>query len=320
MDCFQNLILTFLYYQNCNVNLVGSTWPWKFYIFEGQNIINNYFVSQKALMHFYGYDLLENKIEDDDILSSITNALQKDCIIVNTDQYFIKHHYKDIYQKLHGEHSLILLNYNKTMNSFFGIGVMPEFKGYIEQQEIVDGIKSFPNDNRGHMSYYWLSRNEQYRVKSEKVIFFDFINELKEIKKNRKCNLEHNDMALKVEVMNLKELYYMFKTSFTSDEIAFKNWYGKISKDRWYWEIDRVGKCYLAYMNTGYVKKMYNSIQWNEIITLTSKINDDISIAFKHMYKYYLTGKEQLYINGLDILKNSIDLEKTLIDMVLNSF
>lgn len=317
IDCFQDLLLIQLKNMGRKIELTSSVWPWRFYELENKTVRNYYFLSPNTLRDIFCVELVEKQIDQNNILSSVKNELINNAIIINVDQFYISHHYRDIYQKSHGPHSLMLLDYLDS-DIFIGLGVAPKYKGKIDKMEIIDGILNFPKDNKGYMSYFYLSQSVGTSFKSDEDIYKGFLIDIeRELYRN---SIFHDNILgrQKGTEINLHELFNRIDREYKKGMDSFKQWFQPFSEAQWYWNIDRPGKCLYAYVKTEFFQSKYKSKDYDMILDKIEQFNHLLIRSFRFLYKSYITTKEKPYRNAIEMFNQILTLEESLKKNILN--
>jgi hypothetical protein len=292
VDCFQNLVLILLHAFGTDICVFGSTWPWVFYKTSGpDSIIFKYFVSQRSIRDLAGYELIESDITGD-INDFIVNEVKEHEIIVNVDQYYVKHHYPDIYLKTHGPHSLLLLRHDENKSAFYGMGVIPQFKGWFEKDEIVTGIESFPRDNAGYMKCYRLKKIQDWVMPTKDEIKNLFLESMV-------TDLSYENM----EVLKLQDIFNTFEMIYTNKDVDYLN---NITKERWFWEIDRLGHILTFYLSSDNYSPIVSVRDRQQMVSLINELSNKLVVSFRKIYKYQLTRNDATFEDGLRILKDVV--------------
>lgn len=293
LDCFQNLVLSLIKNAGHDPRLFGSVWPWYFYLDKFESVRPYYFVTQQAIMELTGGELTEHCLNSD-VICELAQLVLKYPVIVNVDQFYIKHHYKDIYNVKHGNHSLMLLEYNKDLRSFWCVGIMPTYCGWIDEAEVMESILSFEKDNIGYLKCYTYSASVYPIFNNPIMLTRRFINSIL---------LAENDKG-----MFLNGLYDRIK-NFLSNENTFEN---GIFTQRWFWEIERSGKFVSEFIKSPYCDSQLIPIGKDELLYEMNIINRNLGFSFKLLYKYYLVGKKELYDKALLLLNEAVEVEQNL--------
>lgn len=144
----------------------------KDYVNKEVAIVNKIICNNERMKTLYNISLVQ-KTFDLNITADIRKIVTDMPIIVNLDQYYVPHHYPHIFNKQHGRHSLLLLNFDQKQGVFC-LDTMPEYKGFIDCESLAMGIKSFPY-KFGHLKYCWLeSEKINYKFRSRNVVYIFF--------------------------------------------------------------------------------------------------------------------------------------------------
>lgn len=289
IDCFQNLILSILSSQDIDPCIFGSKWPWTFYKEKSTDeIFYQSFVNEKVLMEFCGYKLIEYNIDTSSI-EDLRNLVKNYPIIINVDQFYISHHYPDIYNTKHGPHSLIIEAYDNSNLRFFAIGVLPKYKGWISTEEI---LKSLNSNHVESKKVYWLEK--QYEVGNlEDKVKTSFINSLAE-----------SETFENFDFFQMNEMYDIFKRCLKNYQ--FYDICVDASKKRWFWEIGRLGKIFYYYVKSNKFFPISDKVNKEKILLEIKNIDRGLSVSFKKIYKVLLTKDEMSLNDALAILEKTI--------------
>lgn len=311
IDCFQNLILSLINQAGVDLRLLGCMWPWIFYKFDKNEIKNHFYINNEMLKNLFGYALKKDVITGD-LVKHLADKSKTHPLIVNVDQFYIRHHYPDIYQKRHGEHSLMILDYEESSQLAQVVGVMPDFKGVLDFKELEIAIKSYADYFERPPEFYFLEKiSDPSTNEADSFAFNCFMKSLNMI-------LINTDTQLKVDVMDLVEMCHLFNNS----KNALQNQnscYTLLSKSRWYWEIDRPGIMFMAYMETNSFKRNMIPDNLQEIYLMTKDINKNISNSLKLIYKAFVSTNEKLFKERIDALTDVIYMEEKLKELIVHS-
>ena len=266
IDCFQSLLLMLLEKEGLQTYRLGSIVPWQLILEKNDyGLIKVHLpivVSDKKIFEIFGVNVVR-KFFRDDIRKELSDILKKTSIIVNIDQFHVPHHYTHIYKKKHGQHSLLLTKYNDTTVSC--IDLIPDYNGEIEIKELVEGIKSFPeNDIRKQYLYLEKKENMNTDLKMELV---NCINKI--FDKNNKTIFHLYDIIEEhIDVINEEEYW---------------KWLDFILMGRWLWNFDRPAKFFLIYLEN--ILPVFNmNIEFFEMKQKVEKINNFFFVSLRKLY------------------------------------
>ncbi len=319
--------------KNIDGCIFGSVWPWKFYkARKADQILYPYFVSETALQKLIGCRLVENDIRDhvdssgeykdtrskdhkdinrNNITGALTKALQFHSVIINIDQYYVSHHYPDVYHVSHGVHSLLMLDWDYQKAAFYCIGVFPQFKGWISRDEIETGIIfGFRELNDAViLKYYYLDGLQTSGLNLKKVLKNNFIDDLNLIGSSDD-DKRFNDSDSDYELIGISGFLRMFAEMHSSGRDAFTKRFQAIGKERWLWEIERPGLILLAYLESGIYSPFRDPDQniiadkkAQDIIADIKAINNQLVLSFRKIYKYSIVNQDEIFETGMRLLQ-----------------
>lgn len=301
IDCFQNLLLTLIKNKNTNPCIFGSVWPWFFYRKENTEIIlYQYFVSEKSIKELSGHQLIESNIQGN-VIENLGDNLKRNPIIINVDQYYVKHHYPYVYQKVHGIHSLLLLDYDLKKSQFLAIGAFPTFKGWIDANEIAQGIISISKISNTQKKYYWLQSLDNWKQPTKDDIKNRFISSL---------NAHENYFGF--EVIEINDIADMFIRMHENGRDSFLHLFEKISNERWFWEIERPGNLLISYIESDVYSPISSLSEKKEVISIIKEVNSLLVLSLRKIYKYQLSNNTSSFSDGVEMLKISANKSEIL--------
>lgn len=294
IDCFQNLLMTLLKSQGIDPCIFGCVWPWFFFKKrDSHNILYQYFVSTNALENLSGFHLMDSDIKND-LIKTLVQAVKNDTIIINIDQYYVTHHYPDIFNVSHGVHSLLLLEYDVEKSAFLGVGVFPEYKGWIDENEIVKGMHSDYGSPVDLLKYYWLDKIDNWTAPQKDDMANQFFS-----------NLYKADKYDDYEAIEISDIYEMFSDMHTLGRDSFVELFKNISNDRWIWEIERPGNVLVAYIQSEYYSPIYLAEEREKAVSYIEEINNCLVLSLRKIYKYLLINDYNVFKDGLNFLESS---------------
>ena len=294
IDCFQNLLMTLLNSKGIDPCIFGCVWPWFFFKKRNSNnILYQYFVSTDALKKLSGFQLMESDIKND-LIKTLIGAVKNNAIIINIDQYYLTHHYPDVYNVSHGVHSLLLLKYDIEKLAFLGIGVFPEYKGWMDENEIAQGMLSNYISSIDLLKYYWLDKIDNWIAPQKDDIDNQFFS-----------NLYKTDKYDGYETIEISDIYKMFSDMHARGRDSFIELFKSMSNDRWIWEIERPGNVLSAYLQSEYYSPILLAEQRKKAVSYIEEINKYLVLSLRKIYKYILINNYNIFKDGLNYLEMS---------------
>lgn len=303
VDCYQNMILTVLDFWRCNIKLIGAQWPWTYYIKDEYTdnpiVKNKYLIDKQKLKDIYNLDLEKVKLKNDkvQIMEDILHYLDICPIIINIDQYMVPYHYPHIYGKQHGPHSLMLYGYEKRKQVFRCVDSIPKFKGEIPVDTIIEGMQSFPGEVGGKLSISFIRDCTHMFCKDITDVLKFFVHSLL---------IPENDYIGSVE--HIRNILCIQRQMLPDD--SFFNWAVQFCKGTWIWEADHNGNFFVYFLECVRDETMVQDFA--PIIEKASKLNLDINITFKKLYKAIFTRRISAIDDVLLQLENCIKAEENL--------
>lgn len=310
LDCFQNLIITMLNYYNVNIDFLGATWPWLFekdYVNKEVAIVNKIICNNERMKTLYNISLVQ-KTFDLNITADIRKIVTDMPIIVNLDQYYVPHHYPHIFNKQHGRHSLLLLNFDQNQGVFC-LDTMPEYKGFIDCESLAMGIKSFPY-KFGHLKYCWLE-SEKINYKSDQETLFIYFSQL------LKATYEINNLSSHKSDLGLKNILNIVKEMDEDGEIKLNKLLDRLLQGTWIWEVNRSPNWLIKYLKTDYVTKMLGTNNIEATTERIADVNNKVALAFKVLYKYLVSKRISDFVKGKQLLINAQREENELLQYLI---
>ena len=310
LDCFQNLIITILNYYNVNIDFLGATWPWLFekdYVNKEVAIVNKIICNNERMKTLYNISLVQ-KTFDLNITADIRKIVADMPIIVNLDHYYVPHHYPHIFNKQHGRHSLLLLNFDQKQGVFC-LDTMPEYKGFIDCESLAMGIKSFPY-KFGYLKYCWLE-SEKINYKSDQETLFIYFSQL------LKATYEINNLSSHKSDLGLKNILNIVKEMDEDGEIKLNESLDRLLQGTWIWEVNRSPNWLIKYLKTDYVTKMLGTNNIEATTERIADVNNKVALAFKVLYKYLVSKRISDFVKGKQLLINAQREENELLQYLI---
>lgn len=289
IDCNQNLILSVLDSEGIDVIRFGAIWPWRFNISTNCKVSNLYIISDERISTVAGYDIIYRKLNPDTLLNDLDDYIIYGPVIVNVDQYYIKHHYKHVYLKEHGLHNLIITLKN-VEHSYKCIDCIPEYSGDICNDELLKALVEYPVENMRYEVKY-LRKNASCS-QNEQELYESFMNSILESKKEN---------TSKVHDMDILELSEIINT--ISDN--GNNLDGELPiflEGTWIWEIDRNAKLTIKYMEK-YLSKIVDEETISRAVNEMMYINHQLSLVMKLLFKSRICKSKDILKKALYNLK-----------------
>ena len=309
LDCFQNLLITILIHYGLNVDYFGATWPWLFeidYINEEAVIVNKVICNDERIKTLYNIALAKKDFSED-IISDIRRIVDEMPIIINLDQYYVPHPH--IFNKQHGRHSLLLLSDDQEQGVFC-LDTMPEYKGFIDRESLVIGIKSFPY-KFGYSKYCWLeSERINYNVDQESLFmyFTQLLNATYII----------NDLPSHKLDLGLKNILNTVKEMNEGSEAELSESINKLFQGTWTWEIDRSPNWLIRYLKTDFITKKLGSDSIEKVTERIAAVSNMVALSFRVLYKYLISKKINDFTKGKELLINAQKEENELLQFLLS--
>lgn len=211
VDCFQNLLISYLELYNADTNFLKICWPWKFEssFIEKNNkyymTLNQYeSISLKRISDIYHNEGIQVYFNNENrILALIEHIKRYQAVFVCVDEYYIPYHYNHIFEKQHGLHTLLVTNIDLQKKIVQCVSSIPFFRGSVpldlfekaiyspEIKEWFVYFKSHKFANHLNSTYKEIIQKEFALVKlSDKIIYTkDFLNYLRGIDFND-CDID----------------------------------------------------------------------------------------------------------------------------------
>lgn len=304
LDCYQNMIVTILDNYGCDLCLLGSTLPWRYYRRQNTGDIANYYIASDNIVEsLYGYKVVRQTFDSEKIKDTIIDTVKSFPVIVNVDQFYVPHHYVHIYQKQHGQHSLLINGYKEDGEIFYCVDAFPRYIGGISYDNLEVGIKSFPYEYV-KMEYSTIAKANT-RIINSGEIFNKFIESSKAY-----INYDDNDefsnqviislidnIALRPDVDFFAELQYLFRGT-------------------WVWELDRVADWTISYINTEYVRNIYGDKKIKYISNLILQCNLIIVSGYRLLFKSIVSKSKNVCFKGCEKLKEAILIQNDIYELI----
>ena len=293
IDCYQNLIMTILNHDKQPVLKLGATWPWSFIVdVEKTSIYNQIMTSHEQVRQLFSYDIVKQKLEEKCFLKELDKILRYYPVIVNVDQFYVKHHYSHIYMKEHGIHSLLIFK-KRTDAIYCIIDCLPAYQGEISAENLMQAIDSLPSDELRYEITFCkpvigtvLTNQDIYqrfiRSSDEDITPYS-INRLYELLNEEVRNNNSNDFL-----------------------------YGICNNSNWIWEAERKASITKAYILA--YNEFNNNIITSEICTLIDDINAKFALSIKKMFKSCISPRRQYFQAAFDLMREACLIETQFIE------
>lgn len=304
LDCYQNMLVTILANEGCDLNLLGAMLPWRYYRrgVSGE-IANCYIASDSTVEEVYGYEVRRQIFQLGSIVENLIDALSNGPVIVNVDQFYIPHHYVHIYQKQHGQHSLLITGYNKQKNIFYCVDAFPQYTGEISCGVLETAIKNFPFEYV-KMEYSTVAQIERV-VKSTDEILKGFV-------KSSRAYREYEDKG----VFSNRAILELFDEIATLSDLCFYEELNSVCSGTWIWEMDRTVHWTISYINTEYVRKVYGDENIKLLEKLLLQCNAICVGAYRLIYKSLVSKSRKNFWQGHDKLKEAILVQNEICKLI----
>ena len=309
LDCYQNMLVTLLNYYNCKIDLLGSVWPWQFTYRKIDNrmqIMSKHIATDKNIELLFGFKVIREYFDITMIKTSLIEKLKHGPVIINLDQYYVPHHFVHIYQKEHGQHSLLIVHYNAIQDQFYCVDSFPEYSGVIEYRFLEEGIIQYPFDNVKHQ-YSTLRKNTCIDVKHEEEVYNDFIESLKVFQANFPAD---KTFSLPYILQELKR----YQTNYNST--YFWDWLNEFLRGTWIWELDRMPPWTIDYLLSQQVKRISKVNEVCEHINICNKM---LVSSTRILYKSAIIKSVSNLNRGIELLDETVRMQEKTIALILEN-
>lgn len=302
LDCNQNLILTLLDAYEQPVSRLGAKWPWRF-IVTGTAFLtvnNSYMLTTEWVESVLPVVFEYKKLSESYPLDDLNLLLQKQPVIVNVDEFHIPHHYKYIYKKQHGLHSMLVTKKNEN-ESYNIIDCVPLYHGEIDSLILDKAVHALPSDTL------------RYRVKYIKpAICSEAEYDMERLYRNFIHSIL-NEEVVESDVCSLEEIVRKIEESLEGYQ------YEKVIKcicdGYWIWQVDRNANLTMLYMQENLSQRWGGNTE--EICYDMAILNQKLSISFKKLYRASLAGSPADFREVIKALRENVLQEKKLIEKIM---
>lgn len=297
IDCYHNLIMTLFNFNKIEPCLLPCLWPWRFDILNSNYLNMSSFAKDDIMLNVFGLNhIVINFTNYEDYVEKSKEYIdKKEPIIIDIDQFYVSHHYPNIYNKVHGEHSLIV--YNGSC-----VDCMPVYQGEMSESNLRQGIISDLYGGRFHV-YEKADNYGDINFSLVKTYFTNFKNAMSNIDSGMSdsCGMNY--------VIKILETYSLSENDFFDNLESF-------FKGRWTWEMGKYGHAHSLFIKYLIDKKILDVSRGlqNEIILLSDKYE----ILFKSLFKSKIKRSYKDAINIINELKNTNNTENNLFYIINN--
>jgi hypothetical protein len=312
LDCYQNLQALVLRNMGKDTDLFGYCWPWEFVLKGRTN--NGLMISdldcleEKEFEELFQVNYHEQTITDkDDCLKEIRKAINQGWpVIVSFDEFYSFYHYKHVYMKEHGDHAILIVDYDDEQMQVDFISAIPSYRGKMTYNALLEGV--FSLDNRVLIR---IESKENYYKKSSEEIWNVYKSKLSKIRNHyeNKCTITEIKVGSKLYAPQILGI--------------LKDIEGKPEKDicvqlsslldgSWIWHIDRKAQWSLrTFHNSG--------IQIEEKRIIAEYFDQVISrwvLISRILFKFTLTNKVNRFHEVIKSLEEIVELDGIFFDVI----
>lgn len=293
VDCYQNLIMTVLNHDGQPVIKLGAVWPWSFLVdLEKPSIYNQMLTSNDHVRQLFSYDIVKQKLDQKRFLKELDKTLQHYPVIVNVDQFYVRHHYAHIYMKEHGIHTLLLVK-KQTEDSYFVLDCLPAYQGVISSENLMQAIDGLPSEELCHEITF--CKAIPGTAIADQAVYERFIRSSDE----------------SITPYSINRLYtLLIKEMSKDDSVGFLH--GICSNSNWIWEAERKAPITKAYIRA--YTRLEDNRTASEICSQIDDINAKFVLAVKKMFKSCLSPRRQYLQAALDLMQEACLVETQLIE------
>lgn len=314
LDCYQNLLATFLVNNNFDVDYIGAVWPWEFLIENEEKdmykVESTEIITADTLKDIYNIKLIYKEDKDHvKLINEVKSYLDKDIpVIVGIDQYYVHYHYKYIYKKQHGIHSVIVTDINEEENLVNCVDAIPnEYKGTMPYEEFFEGVKAKSDPWYAVLEYPF----GDLCVKKEQI-FNLFVRKVKRAKEKYNNQIDESKLCYTPHI--LKIVNDIIDCEDLDNQLKMTE---KLCDGVWGWQIDRKPMWTIEYLKTDYVKSKFS--QWEECCELLEKNKKAWVAAYKYIFMATQSKKREAMLKGArDRLEKIVKSEEEIMNIILN--
>ena len=298
IDCFQNLLLSYLEYYGMNADELKFVWPYAFVKKEADEnkwrIEHDDAISIERIRKYYNakcemkyFDNNERKID------IIRELLKKDqAVFVCIDEYYVPYHYNYIYLNQHGVHTVLVTKIDEENNLVQLVSSIPYFKGEITLDCFLNALESM------QVNQWYCVLDENSFINPEKYVLDVYKREI--VMSTEKVDKIILTEDILLYILDLKE------------ENRAKN-ISELCKGTWGWKITKKGELLIEYIKNNYSR----SPQLKEIVELIERLNSEWTRAYKLMYKSIISKKDEDLNKAINYLREECENEKILREKLL---
>ncbi|GGH58021.1 hypothetical protein GCM10008014_30220 [Paenibacillus silvae] len=323
LDCYQNLLLSYIKFCELDNRLLGAIWPWQFeeeHNYEQENdrqpwikIKNSNCITKDKLFLMYGIQIETGNFKKGEVLNTLLHFNEKNLpVIVGIDQYHVHYHHHYIYKKEHGYHTLMVLNVDGELSKIACVDVIPTYKGTFPVEEFLEGVTYWGED-----AWYEVLHLQEDTVQVDEAKHWgEFRNQLLEIKGH--YSYRNKGCANKGRFMYTIDMICICESILNLENTPVrKNALVDLCSGAWGWEIDRKSAFLLQYLTLPFFsKRIHNCIR---IEKLASEINTCWKLAFRFLFKGTQVSTEAMLEKAIAKLSHVIKLEMELLDALLEN-
>lgn len=315
LDCYQNLKALVLKRLDKNTDILGYCWPWEFVLKD--RTVDGFVVSDVEGLEngrfeeYYNVKYIEKEIcKEEEWLLEI-----KDCIdqglpsIVSFDEFYSFYHYGHVYQKEHGDHAILVYDYNDETRQISFVSAIPVYSGTMSYDLLTEGVLALPRAT--------IIRIEPRNCEDEQsldLIWNWFVEDMLAIKNNyykegvtysfRKDDKLYAPQFLQIlnEFGNLSEQEICTQLS-------------TLLQGTWLWHIDRKAQWTLRTLqNCNYIKKYEAEVQ-----NYFDKVIPKWVIASRILFKFTITHRLNRFDEVKGIMNEIVETDLEFFEIIKNT-
>lgn len=299
IDCFQNLLFSYLDHFKADTQLMKINWPWKFKkrtnkaaphlitweLCDAVNLtkINDFYGNQGELIYF----------SDNENRSEILNECLKKygAVFVCVNEYYVPYHFKHIFEKQHGLHTLLVTDINMKNGTVECVSSIPKFKGNIPLDYFEKAVSS-----QNVKEWYAFFRSNIFK-KGSNISYNDIL------RAELQFDVSSSDIIYTSDVLN-----YLKETNGDLESLEY------MCQGTWGWKITAKGNLLIDFFKN---VDMFGK-ESDYICECIEKINYSWNKGFKLLFKYLCSKQMTFFTRAIEYIEETCEKEKKLIDC-LNS-
>ncbi len=301
VDCFQNLLLSYLQLFHADTNYLKICWPWTFERhFVEKNAKRYMILNQHESISLQRIsDIYHNKgrqvyfDENADRASVLEEYLkQYQAVFLCIDEYYIGYHYKHVFEKQHGLHTLLVTNIDMEQKVVQGISSIPVFKGNIPLDYFEKALYS--PEIKEWFVYFESNKFETNPISSYK----------ESMKKEFALEKSSDNIIYTKDIIT-----HLKGIDFHDSDIEY------LCEGTWGWKITAKGEMLIDFIEK---EKPFNQKQ-SEIIEDIKNINLNWSKGYKLLFKFSCSKHEIFFKRAIEYIERAYETECQLQNTIFES-